>query len=309
MAVYDETWKEAMEQWFEPFVAFFFPHVHRDIDWSRGWQSLDTELRQVTRDAELGERRADKLVKVWRRDGAETWLLIHLEVQSQYESDFPRRMFVYHYRIFDHYNRQVVSLAVLGDDRPNWRPDHFGYDLWGCDLSFRFPIVKLLDRATLRPTLETSPDPIAVMVLAHLATLEKPDDEGSRFARKRQVIRSLYDRGMTKEMVWALLRLVDWMLTLPESLEPLFRQEQERWEKEKQMPYVTSFERLAREEGQAEGQVTMLILILEQRFGAPLPEGLTARLRAVRDAALLGQWGRLAVTVASLEEFQQKTQP
>ena len=44
MAVYDETWKEAMNQWFEPFVAFFFPHVHCDIDWSRGWESLDKEL-------------------------------------------------------------------------------------------------------------------------------------------------------------------------------------------------------------------------------------------------------------------------
>jgi hypothetical protein len=118
--VYDETWKEAMDLWFEPFVAFFFPQVHRDIDWSRGWQSLDAELRQVVPDAEFGVKRADKLVRVWRRDGAEAWLLIHIEVQSQYEADFAQRMFVYHYRIFDRYNRQVVSLIVLADDRPNW---------------------------------------------------------------------------------------------------------------------------------------------------------------------------------------------
>lgn len=47
MAVYDETWKEAMNLWFELFVAFFFPHVHRDIDWTRGWESLDKELQQT----------------------------------------------------------------------------------------------------------------------------------------------------------------------------------------------------------------------------------------------------------------------
>ncbi len=318
MAVYDETWKEAMEQWFELFVAFFFPHVHRDIDCGHGWESLDGELRQVTGDAELGERRADKLVKVWKHGGEETWLLIHLEVQSQHETDFARRMFVYHYRIFDRYNRQVVSLAVLGDDHPNWRPDRFGYDSWGCELSFRFPIVKLLDFAALRPMLETSADPIAAMVLAHLATLEKPNDDGSRFARKRQVIRSLYGRGISKDLVWQLFRLINWMMTLPEALEPLFRQEHEQWEKEKQMPYITPFERLVREEGRAEGrteglaegqtlgQAAMLILFLEQRFGAPLPEELAARIRAVRDAALLTQWGRLAATAASLDEFQQK---
>ncbi len=50
----------------------------------------------MTGDAELGERRADKLVKVWRHGGEETWLLIHLEVQSQHETNFARRMFVYH---------------------------------------------------------------------------------------------------------------------------------------------------------------------------------------------------------------------
>ncbi len=163
-------------------------------------------------------------------------------------------MFVYHYRIFDHYNRQVMSLAVLGDDHPRWRPDRFGYNLWGCDLSFSFPIVKLLDLVAQRPLLETSDDPIAAMVLAHLATLEKPDDDVSRFARKRQVIRSLYDRGMSKQTVLELFRLIDWMMTLPEALEPLFEQEHLEWEKEKQMPYVTPFERRVHEKGRAEGQ-------------------------------------------------------
>ena len=276
MAVYDETWKEAMNQWFEPFVAFFFPHVHRDIDWSRGWESLDKELQQVVRDAAFGVKRADKLVKVWRRSGDEVWLLIHLEFQSQREADFERRMFVYHYRIFDLYNLQVVSLAVLGDDDRHWLPEAFAYDNWGCELSFRFPIVKLLTLANLGQTLETSADPIAAMVLAHLATLEQPNDDLSRFARKRHVVRSLYERGMAKKMVLELFRLIDWMITLPEALEPLFREEHHRWEEEKKMPYVTTFERLAREEGKAEGKaeglreglLEAIELGLKLRFGA-----------------------------------------
>jgi hypothetical protein len=304
MAVYDETWKEAMEQWFEPFVAFFFPDVHRDIDWSRGWEWLDTELRQVTPDTELGGRRADKLVKVWRRDGGETWLLIHLEVQSQYEADFPRRMFVYHYRIFDKYNRQVVSLAVLGDDRLGWRPDRFGYDLWGCELSFRFPLVKLLDLAAQRPTLETSADPIATMVLAHLATLEKPEDEGSQLARKRQVMRGLYDRGMTKEMAWKLLRLVNWMMTLPEALEPLFRQEHEQWLKEKQMPYVTPFFSDIREEGLREGLLEAIELGLKLRFGAEGLQCLPA-IQQLADIDVLRRIKQAIETAASADDIRR----
>jgi hypothetical protein len=312
MAVYDETWKEAMDQWLESFIAFFFPHVHRDIDWGRGWQSRDAELRQVLPDAEFGVKRADKLVQVWRRDGAEAWLLIHIEVQSQYEADFARRMFVYHYRIFDRYNRQVVSLAVLADERPNWRPDWFGYNSWGCDLSFRFPIVKLLDFAVLGSTLETSSDPIAAMVLAHLGTLEATDEEWSLFAHKRRVMRSLYERGMSKQMVLELLRLVDWMMTLPKPQELLFRQEHEQWEKEKQMPYVTSFERLAREEGEAkgraeglrEGLLEAIELGLKLRFGA---EGLQCfpALHQLVDITALRRIKQAIETAQAVDDIRQ----
>ena len=35
--------------------------------------------------------------------------------QGQPESDFAKRMYVYNYRLFDRYDRPVVSLAVLGD--------------------------------------------------------------------------------------------------------------------------------------------------------------------------------------------------
>jgi hypothetical protein len=163
----------------------------------------------------------------------------------------------------------------------------------------------------LGATLETSNDPIAAMVLAHLATLEAPDDL-SLFARKRDVIRSLYDRGMSKQMVLELFRLIDWMMTLPEALQPLFRQEHLHWEEEKNMPYVTTFERLAREEGEAkgkaEGQAAILLLVLEQRFGSPLPEDLATRIRDTRDSALLEKWARMLFAVASLDEFRQQMQ-
>jgi hypothetical protein len=32
-------------------------------------------------------------------------------------------------RLAHKYNRKVVSLAVLADDDPNWRPDHYEEDL------------------------------------------------------------------------------------------------------------------------------------------------------------------------------------
>jgi len=112
---YDSAWKEVLERFFAEFTAFFFPRAHAGIDWSKGYEFLDKELQQVVRDAELGRRLADKLVKVWSRDGEEAWVLVHVEVQGRVDREFAKRMYVYNYRLFDRYDRRVATLAVLAD--------------------------------------------------------------------------------------------------------------------------------------------------------------------------------------------------
>ncbi len=180
MTDYDSPWKEALDLYFEPFLAFFFPQAHADIDWGRGYEMLDKELQQIVREAEVGRRYVDKLVKVWLKSGAESWLLIHVEIQTWREGKFAKRMYVYNYRLFDRYDREVISLAVLADDDPNWRPDHYGYTRWGFRAGIEFPSVKLLDFAPHWQSLEANPNPFATVVLAHLKTLETRQDPVGR---------------------------------------------------------------------------------------------------------------------------------
>ena len=101
----DSPWKEVLERYFEPFLAFFFPDAHAAIDWAKGHEFLDKELQKVVRDAELGRRLVDKLVKVHTREGLEAWVLVHIEIQGQEDADFAKRMYVYNYRLFDRYDR------------------------------------------------------------------------------------------------------------------------------------------------------------------------------------------------------------
>ncbi len=131
---FDSPWKEALQVYLRSFLDFFFPDIHADVDWSQGYTALDKEFQQIVRRAKVGKRLADKLFKIWRMDGSEHWLLIHVEIQGDYEKDFAARMFDYNLAIRQLYNRTVVSLAVLCDDRPGWRPSTFGYGAWGCRL-------------------------------------------------------------------------------------------------------------------------------------------------------------------------------
>ncbi len=269
---FDSPWKDVIERYFEDFIQFFLPQAHGEIEWTRGFEFLDKELQQVVRDAELGRRLADKLVKVWRTGGEEAWVLIHLEIQSQEETNFAERMFVYHYRIYDRYKRSVASLAVLGDERSSFRPNQFESELWGCEVFFRFPVVKLIDYQQQWSALEVSSNPFATVVMAHLKAQATRQQRQERFEWKLAITRGLYEKGYGRSDVINLFGFIDWVMSLPASLEQEFRQEIQQFEAERRMPYITSVERSGIRQGLLEG----IELGLELKFGseglAILPE-------------------------------------
>ena len=77
-------------------------------------------------------------------------------------------MFRYNVRAWELYGHTVVSLAVLCDDRPDWRPSHFAYGDWGSETALRFPVVKVLDYAEAEEALVQHANPFAQIVRAHL---------------------------------------------------------------------------------------------------------------------------------------------
>jgi hypothetical protein len=265
---FDSPWKDSLETYFCDFITFFFPPIHSDIDWTRGYEFLDTELQQVVRDAELGKRLADKLAKVWRTNGDETWVLIHVEVQASEEPDFAERMFVYNYRLRDRYNRSIASLAVLGDERSSWRPNQFQTELWGCSTTFQFPIVKLLDYGQQWQVLERDINPFATAVMAHLKAQETRRDSQQRKVWKLNLTRRLYEQGYQRQDVLNLFRFIDWLMQLPEDLELEFRRDLEQLEQEGQMPYISSIEQRAIQKGKREEVESLL----EVRFGEVDPD-------------------------------------
>ena len=83
-------------------------------------------MKKLLPDAAASHRWADKLMRVFRRSGGEQLVFLHVEVQGDPDSAFALRMFTTNYRIFDKYQKPVVSLAILGDDRPSWKPEGYG---------------------------------------------------------------------------------------------------------------------------------------------------------------------------------------
>jgi hypothetical protein len=300
---YDSPWKDALQAYLPAFMLFFFPDIHADIDWTRGYVSLDKEFQQLLRKAKIGKRLADKLFKVWLKNGEECWLLIHVEIQGGYEKTFPERMFEYHVAIRKMYNHKSVGLAVLCDDNVNWKPTRYEYDQWGCGLTFTYRVAKLLELLPRMAELESSDNPIAAIVCAHLQAMQTRDDPASRKHLKLRLMKGLLQRSWTNDEIRELFRLIDWIMTLPDDLDDAFLAEFLEFETRENMPYVTTFERAGIAKGLRKGRLEGIALALEVKFGA---EG-RKLLRKARSLELdeLRKLARLLKRAETLDEVRE----
>ncbi len=305
---FDSPWKDVLERYFEDFMLFFFPQAHERIDWTKKHEFLDKELLSVVGDAEIGTRFADKLVKIYRISGQENWILIHVEIQSQEESNFASRMYTYNYRIYDKYQKFVVSLAVLGDENPSWRPSQFNSQLFGCRINFRFPVIKLLDYEQRLSELEQSRNPFATVVMAHLQAKATASSRVNRKQQKLILVKRLYDLGFERDSIIILFKFIDWMMTLPSDLAWEFWQEYSSFEESRRMQYVTSVERIGIEKGVRQGLLEAIELGLELKFGVDTLS-LMSEISQIDDIEQLRAIKEGIKTVISIEELQQIYQP
>ena len=217
-------------------------------------------------------------------------------------------MYVYNYRAFDLYQKPVLSLAILGDERPHWRPNRFHYGFAGSEMTLRFSTVKLLDYESRWAELESSLNPFAMIVMAHLKTKATSGNPEQREVWKWSLIRGLYDRGLTRERIIKLFQIIDRMMTLPSPLQQSLDLKIRQFEEQRTMPLLSNMELRGMERGQEIGALQKarsdIQRVLQIRLGR-ISSQVEYSLDLISDVSLLDELLTLAVTVDSLEEFQQ----
>jgi hypothetical protein len=194
----------------------------------------------------------------------------------------------------------IVSLAVLADEAPGYRPGEYRRGRWGCDLRFRFPVEKVLDWRSRWAELEASTNRFALVVMAHLKAQESKDGL-MRKGWKLRLVRLMYQRGHGREDILELFRVIDWLLRLPDELEREFMRELMAFEEETKMPYITSVERIGRQEGRQEGlhsERQLLLRLVRRRFGAEAAERSQALLERIAEPTVLEELGEAVLDCA-----------
>ncbi len=153
---------------------------------------------------------------------------------------------------------------------------------------------------TRRQELEAANNRFAIVLLGQLTVLETQQDSKARLKAKTALTRQLYEKGYSKQDIIRLFTLLDWLITLPKELEPIYNQAIKHIEEEKRMNYITTPQRIGRQEGIQQGESTILIRLLQRRFHSIPSTYLTQVMQADADTLLL--WADRIFDAKTLDE-------
>ncbi len=195
----DTLWKSIIESLIDDFLWYFFPAYADQIDFERGIEFLDTELQKLIPDNPGKKRHADKLIKVWFKNGQEAWFLIHVEIQGYQDHLIGLRMFECIYRIRDKFQRPVTGLAIYTDWDRTYHVKEFKDVFLGSEVSYKFNTYVLRDHSPAE--LANDPNPFAAVMEAAWQHLDKPKNDQSLRALKLDLIQRLKARNIPKNKI------------------------------------------------------------------------------------------------------------
>ncbi|MGM0489324.1 MAG: DUF4351 domain-containing protein [Planctomycetota bacterium] len=297
---YDGAWKEVLRQHLREILVKYLPAIAAAIDWRHPPQWSDKELSRILRQRRRRPKSVDTLVKVRLLNGAEQWILLHLEIQSSREAGFEFRIFRYNSGLVWIYDQRVVTVVILADLDETWRPEEDIFRLGDFESRLRFPVCKLIDRLD-SDWRDDHSLPVQV-ARAQIAALRTAGDPTGRYGAKWQLVRNLYDLGYNADEVREIFRLIDWMMCLPEDLSRKFEEDLVALEESLNMPYVTSVERIAEERGETKGGASVLLGQLRRICGA-MPEDLRQRLYRL-PLERLAELGEALLDFRSLDDLR-----
>ena len=210
----DILWKVVMEEVFDDLLRFVVPDADQVYNLERGFEFLDKELAEMypEPEKEACTRFADKLVKVFNREGQEEWVLMHIEIQGETKKKdrplFANRMLRYFIRIWDRYQKPVSAVAIFTGPDGKKMPVRFEYAYRNTRLLYEYDTLSILDYTD--EELDKSDNPFAQVVLAaKTSLLEKKIPEVELLGLKILIASKLFKRGFNQRKIRAIFTFLE----------------------------------------------------------------------------------------------------
>jgi hypothetical protein len=219
---YGGLWEKIISELFEEFMLLFDRDLYEEIDFSKTPKFLQQDHYKEIIEEKKNSHTADQIVRVYLKNGTEKWILIHIEMQAKADKDLSEQMFRYFYRIYDRFDRDVHTIALIMDDKRSERPEHFHYSFLETKVDYQYDVYNFNSQDIVY--LEQSTNPFAVAVIAGICANKSKYDVKKRFYFKRKLMKQIL-KGFPKEpeksrtYMTALFYFIDYILQTPNYLQ------------------------------------------------------------------------------------------
>jgi predicted transposase YdaD len=300
---YDQLFKTILEKLLRDFLELFFPEAAARLD----FQTLRFVDKEVFANVPEGTvREADVIAKLQTREGKPELVLVHIEVQTEPESDFPRRMFEYYSVLRLHYGIPVFPVVVYLRHGPSSRVAEYRESLFEQELLlFRYHTLALA-RLPAEEYVETSP------LGAALAALMAASRNRARL--RLSMLERVVGSELDQALKYLLVNVIETFFELSgedaEEYRRLVSGKEYRAVQEVELTWADKLMEKGREKGREEGRGVgviegkreMLLRLLAAKFG-DLPREIAAKAEAMSAAKLDSVVDRL-LTATTLDELE-----
>lgn len=239
----DEIWKRVIEKFFNDFVSFFMPNLHKDIDFSVKEKFLDKELQKISVKSSRKNRKVDELIEIKLKDGTDKLFLLHVEVQGYDDPEFATRMYKYQYRIFDKFDKDVIALAIFIDSDESFKPNKYEKNLYETEIRYKYKTYKVLEQK--EELLKKDKNPFALVILASLYYLKAKNNQKKKFSYKLKLVELLSLKRYKQEDINDLFDFIDNLISFKnKKLEKLFYEELEKMPKVKEKEVIGGYKKI-----------------------------------------------------------------
>ncbi|WP_130606128.1 RpnC/YadD family protein [Cohnella abietis] len=254
---HDRLFKELLQTFFKEFMQLFFPQACPHIDFSHVTFLSEELFTDVTGGA---TGRVDVLIetKLMEEGGnndnldelSKALIIVHLEPQSYYQSNFAERMFLYSSKLYEKYRRRILPIAIFSHDRDIQEPDRFTWSFPFLNvMTFRYFTVQL-SKHKWRTFLDKG-NPVAAALLSSMGY-----NKSERVMVKLEFLRMMTKMQLDPARMKMLTVFFETYLQLTPAESIQLQENIERiypHEEEKLMEWMTSWEKKGKEEGIKEG--------------------------------------------------------
>jgi hypothetical protein len=270
---YDNLLKTVLQRYFFEALKIFLPALYEAADKTAAPEFLNQEMQKVTFDLNEGPNRADLLVRLKLKNGANELILCHLEAQGEGGGDLPTRMYRYKQMIYLKHGEEPVGIAVITSPRPHREKASYSWGKFGVRIAYDYihvDVTKLEDDVFL-----SEDSRIGLVLYAAKCAYLSGGDELKKYQYLRLISNLWAERGWGKDDKRLILLAIDYLINLKDEVyvkEMLTHIGSLKMKEEDKEMYVSMFERgykaIGKEQGRMEERAEIVRTMLSKGFSA-----------------------------------------